>query len=87
VTGRTLMGAAQERGTAMNEHRERVLRDLVQRVESEYLEMPGLSLTPSQAQRILGLDQPTCHDVLAELTANGFLRRTQRGTYVREASI
>jgi len=86
VTGRTLTGAAQERGTAMEAHRERELRDLVLRVESEYLEMPGLSLTPVQAQRILGLDQPTCRDVLAELIANGFLRRTQRGTYIREVS-
>ena len=57
---------------------------LLRRVEGEYREMPGLSLTPKQAQRIWGLDRPTCEAILAELTTHGFLRVTPRGTFVRQ---
>ena len=53
------------------------------RVRSEYLEMPGLSLTRHQAQRLWGLDMEACGDLLDELLCTGFLRRTARGEYVR----
>jgi len=56
---------------------------LVRRAEAEYREMPGLSLTPQQAQRMLGINRVACREVLTELTYHGFLRRTSRGTYVR----
>jgi hypothetical protein len=52
------------------------------RVRGEYLEMPGLSLTARQAQRLWGLDPETCEAVLEALVHSGFLRRTTRG-YVR----
>jgi hypothetical protein len=53
------------------------------RVRSEYLEMPGLSLTQAQAQRLWGLDAQACETVLAALLQAGFLRRTSQGGYVR----
>jgi hypothetical protein len=34
--------------------------DRVEIIRSEYLELPGLSLTKIQAQRLWGLDQATC---------------------------
>jgi hypothetical protein len=56
---------------------------LLVRVQSEYLEMPGLNLTEAQARRLWGLDGATCADVLATLIKRGFLRRSANGTYVR----
>jgi hypothetical protein len=56
---------------------------LLVRVQSEYLEMPGLNLTEPQARRLWGLDGNTCAVVLATLIKRGFLRRSASGTYVR----
>ena len=64
----------------------REIDGLLRRVEAEYREMPGLSLTAAQAQRIWGIDGPTCDEILTELTSHRFLRRTHRGTYVRQSA-
>lgn len=58
---------------------------LLQRVQSEYREMPGLKLTEAQARRLWDLDGNTCSLVLTTLLEQRFLRRTPRGTYVRAA--
>jgi hypothetical protein len=58
------------------------LHELLHRVEGEYRELPALSLTPPQAQRLWGLDSTTCAFVLTTLLARGVLRRTASGTYV-----
>jgi hypothetical protein len=59
------------------------LHELLQRVEGEYRELPALSLTAPQAQRLWGLDSTTCSFVLMTLMERGVLRRTASGTYVR----
>jgi hypothetical protein len=59
------------------------LAPLIQRIEGEYHEMPGLKLTEAQAQRLWDLDPDTCHIVLATLTQRKFLRRTANEMYVR----
>ena len=59
------------------------LNDLVRLVRSEYLEMPGLRLTKLQAQRLWGLDAPTCDTVLKTLVSARFLRRTPTDSYAR----
>jgi hypothetical protein len=56
---------------------------ILQRIRSEYLEMPGLRLTPQQAQRLWGLDRQCCEESLQYLVDAGFLMKTGRGTYVR----
>lgn len=56
---------------------------LVQRIEGEYHEMPGLKLTEAQAQRLWALDADTCHSILATLLQRRFLRRTANGMYIR----
>lgn len=53
------------------------------RVRGEYLDMPGLSLTERQAQRLWGLEPTACEALLASLLQAGFLRRTHEGGYVR----
>ena len=59
------------------------LHQLLQRIEGEYREMPGLCVTAAQAQRLWGLDGTTCAFVLMTLIQRGILKRTPGGTYVR----
>jgi hypothetical protein len=56
---------------------------LLVRVMGEYQEMPGLSLTASQAQRLWQVDEPMCRCALATLVDRRFLAVTANGTYVR----
>ena len=56
---------------------------LMRRIENEYREMPGLKLTEQQAQRLWGLDAPTCRTILVALTQKRFLMRTAKGMYIR----
>jgi hypothetical protein len=56
---------------------------LITRIKAEYHEMPGLSLTHVQAQRLWHLDEGTCRNILARLVSSGFLRLTPKGHYTR----
>jgi DNA-binding IclR family transcriptional regulator len=56
---------------------------ILQQIQREYHEMPGLRLTQAQAQRLWDLDRTTCSTVLAMLTERGFLKRTPAGIYIR----
>ena len=56
--------------------------DLLQRIQGEFLEMPGLRLTPEQAARLWGLDRQTCTEVLASLVVQRFLACAD-GRYTR----
>jgi DNA-binding IclR family transcriptional regulator len=60
-----------------------VLTDWVQLVRAEYMEMPGLTLTCLQIQRMWGIDRDTCHEIVSTLTASGFLSRRPDGSYSR----
>jgi hypothetical protein len=53
------------------------------RIRSEYFEMPGLSLTLSQAQRLWGLSREECEEHLEQLVLRRFLRQTHRGAFIR----
>jgi hypothetical protein len=66
--------------------RQDVLARAVALMQAEYTEMPGLVLTPEQAQRLLGLDDDTCAVALATLTTRRFLKQTPSGAYLRERS-
>lgn len=57
--------------------------DVLQRVQGEYIEMPGLRLTPAQAQRLWGLDRAACDALLGALVDAKFLFRTRDGAFVR----
>jgi hypothetical protein len=58
------------------------IQELLLRIQGEYHEMPGLSLTAPQAERLWGLDSPTCAVVMTTLIGRRILRRTALGTYV-----
>jgi hypothetical protein len=57
--------------------------DVIQRVQGEYMEMPGLRLTTAQAQRLWGLDRAACDALLGALVDAKFLFRTRDGAFVR----
>ncbi len=61
-------------------------QQLVQRVESEFREMPGLRLTPAQAARLWHLDSALCQQVIDCLVGRAFLRWTAGGAIVRAES-
>lgn len=63
---------------------ETTIVDWLQLIRGEFLEIPGLKLTRSQMQRLWGLDQVTCDEVIATLVDSRFLRRTHADTYVRD---
>ena len=51
-------------------------------IRAEYREVPGLSLTKPQMQRLWSLDAVTCDGLVDVLQAVKFLRRTVSNTYV-----
>jgi hypothetical protein len=57
------------------------ISDALRRVKGEYLEMPGLRLTPAQAQRLWGLDRESCHALLGALVDAKFLYKTREGAF------
>jgi hypothetical protein len=57
--------------------------ELLRRVRGEFMEMPGLRLTPQQAQRLWGIDDRTCAAVLQFLVLDAFLTRSADGRYAR----
>ncbi|MFB3852563.1 MAG: hypothetical protein ACE148_01925 [Vicinamibacterales bacterium] len=57
--------------------------DKLLRIQGEYLEMPGLRLTPAQAQRLWGLDRAECEWLMSLLVRAQFLTVTRDGSYVR----
>ena len=59
---------------------------LLERVRSEFLEMPGLRLTSNQAARLWALDRTTSERVLDGLVDAGFLGRSRDGAYLRASA-
>ena len=56
---------------------------IVRRVQQEFLEMPGLRLTPDQARKLWGLERDICQAVIDELVAAQFLCWTRTGAVMR----
>ena len=60
-----------------------VATHILQRIKSEYIEMPGLTLRPEQVQRLCGVDGASCERVLEALVESGFLSKRSDGAYGR----
>ena len=56
---------------------------ILARVRAEFLEMPGLRLTLTQAERLCGVERTLCQSVLDRLVAANFLCRNSHGVYAR----
>lgn len=59
------------------------LAQLLTRVRGEFIEMPGMRLTPAQAWRLLGIKPALCQRVLRSLVNAQFLTCTPDGLYKR----
>ena len=59
------------------------LDGIVGRVRQEFLDMPGLRLTPEQAGRLWGLERDICQAVIDQLVASAFLCWTRAGAVMR----
>jgi len=55
---------------------------LVNLIRAEYREMPGLSLTKRQMQRLWNLDSATCTAAVDTLVSGHVLKKTSRDSYV-----
>jgi hypothetical protein len=53
------------------------------RIQMQFVEMPGLKLTPLQIERLCGLPRDICEGALVMLTHTGFLKRAQDGAFRR----
>ena len=61
----------------------RTIEDVLSRLRAEFLEMPGMRLTPDQVQRLCGLEGPLCRLALDALVASQFLCVKADGHYAR----
>jgi len=66
------------REPARRDHNDDLLR-----VQGEFLEMPGLRLSESQARRLWGLDAEQCQALLGALVDAKFLLKTRDGAFMR----
>jgi len=55
----------------------------LRRVRSDFLEMPGLQLTPAQGARLWTVDPELCREVFEALVATRFLTRTSSSMFAR----
>jgi Fic family protein len=58
-------------------------RGLYRRIQDEYREMPGLSLTVAQAAKLFGVQRDMCTRLLNELAERGVLQAGERGYRLR----
>jgi hypothetical protein len=65
----------------------RTIQDVVRRIRGEFLEVPGLRLTPEQARRLWRLDETACDAVLGALVDAHFLARTRDGAFVKDEKV
>jgi hypothetical protein len=64
-----------------------LMRRAIERLRAEFMEMPGLRLTIVQIQRLCGMDQTLCQNVLDALVNMKFLRVNPDGTYARLSDV
>jgi hypothetical protein len=57
--------------------------EVLQRIQGEFVEMPGLRLTAAQAQRLWGLERDVCDALLGALVDARFLAQTRDGAFIR----
>ena len=60
-----------------------ITSSIVRRIQDEYAEMPGLTLTVRQAARLWGLEVSQSQRLLSELVARRFLVQDANGAYRR----
>jgi hypothetical protein len=64
----------------------RTIDEVVGRLRTEFLEMPGLRLTGAQVERLCGIEHTLCQRVLEALVEEAFLSAAADGNYARTTS-
>lgn len=62
-----------------------VLESLAGRIQTEYREMPRLTLTLRQASRLWNAPREVCEAALSSLVRSGFLSQGSDGSFLRRA--
>jgi hypothetical protein len=57
--------------------------EVLQQIQGEFVEMPGLCLTAAQARRLWGLEGDVCVALLGSLVDARFLVQTRDGAFIR----
>jgi hypothetical protein len=60
-----------------------MIEDALNRLRAEFLQMPGMHLTPEQVQRLCGVERGLCQALLDSLVDAKFLRVSPDGRYAR----
>ena len=68
-------------------HHDEVITSLLHLIRSEFIEMPGLRLTPAQAARLWGIERHTSEHILDGLVLAGFLLKNREGAYLRPSEV
>jgi hypothetical protein len=63
------------------------LDNAIDRIKSEYREMPGLHLTFEQMVRLWQIDRSTCRTLVNKLVDAQFLKTTRDGRYVKGGEV
>jgi Fic family protein len=79
----TNSSTADRQATRRAEQSVQLPSSIIERIQAEYVEMPGLSVTLPQAVRLWGLSVPQSEQLLSTLVQSGFLLRDKKGIYRR----
>ena len=60
-----------------------ISHQFLERIRSEFLEMPGMMLKLEQVMRLCGIERDACEMVLTALVEAKFLSRRSDGAYTR----
>ena len=60
-----------------------VIAVLITRIQDAFLDIPGLSMTFEQAQRLFRIDRATCQALFDLLVESAVVKRTPDGAFVR----
>jgi len=61
------------------------VKQAIDRLRAEFLEMPGMRLSAAQVQRLCGIERTICASALDALVSEGFLSLTSEGRYARQS--
>jgi hypothetical protein len=56
---------------------------VTKRVQAEFEEMPGMTLTMPQASRLFGIERDVCRTIVERLVTVSYLKFTQSGAVTR----
>ena len=56
---------------------------VTKRVQAEFAEMPGMTLTMPQASRLFGIEREVCKTIVERLVTTSYLKWTHSGAVTR----